>query len=218
MSAGTVVPFVIIPIALGTFVTLVLVNVFPAKRARDILMLMGLVFAMSIVLLLRFIQPERLLRVESMPEVTDFFATLQSPVTPLLPSFWAGEALFAGLDLRALGYACVQFVASEKATHVVLRRQGQLQVGHGQRRGGGIQARKGALVRRREGRCEAGDRVPRFPDSGIGQRGRRQPRGRLGHEILVDPLVQPADVADEGPLQPRQIRRRSAGAVAACDA
>lgn len=97
-AACTVVPFVIIPIALGTFVTLVLVNVFPAKRARDILMLMGLVFAMSLVLLLRFLQPERLLRVESMPEVTDFFATLQSPITPLLPSFWAGEALFAGLQ------------------------------------------------------------------------------------------------------------------------
>lgn len=97
-AAGTVVPFVIIPIALGTFVTLVLVNVFPAKRARDILMLMGLVFAMSLVVLLRFLQPERLLRVESMPEVTDFFATLQSPITPLLPSFWAGEALFAGLQ------------------------------------------------------------------------------------------------------------------------
>lgn len=61
-------------------------------------MLMGLVFAMSIVLLLRFLQPERLLRVESMPEVTDFFATLQSPITPMLPSFWAGEALFAGLQ------------------------------------------------------------------------------------------------------------------------
>ena len=94
----TVVPFVVIPVALGSAVTLLLVNVFPARRARDILMLMGLVFATSLVLLLRFIQPERLLRVESMPEVTDFFATLQSPVTPLLPSFWAGEALFAGLQ------------------------------------------------------------------------------------------------------------------------
>ena len=73
-------------------------NVFPARRARDILMLMGLLFAASIVLLLRFIQPERLLRVESLPDVTDFFATLQSPITPLLPSFWAGEALFAGLQ------------------------------------------------------------------------------------------------------------------------
>jgi len=94
----TVAPFVVIPIAMGALTTLFLVNVFPAKRARDILMLMGLMFAISLVLLLRFLQPERLLRVESMPEVTDFFATLQSPITPLLPSFWAGEALFAGLQ------------------------------------------------------------------------------------------------------------------------
>ncbi len=91
-------PFVVIPVAIGSAVTLMLVNVFPARRARDILMLMGLVFAISIVLLLRFIQPERLMRVESMPEVTAFFATLQSPITPMLPSFWAGEALFAGLQ------------------------------------------------------------------------------------------------------------------------
>lgn len=98
MALATVVPFVIIPIAIGSAMTLLLVNVFPARRARDILMLMGLVFATSIVVLLRFIQPERLLRVESMPEVTAFFATLQSPITPMLPSFWAGEALFAGLQ------------------------------------------------------------------------------------------------------------------------
>jgi ABC-2 type transport system permease protein len=93
----TVVPFVVIPVACGSAITLMLVNVFPARRARDILMLMGLMFAVSIVVLLRFLQPERLMKVESMPEVTDFFATLQSPITPMLPSFWAGEALFAGL-------------------------------------------------------------------------------------------------------------------------
>jgi len=34
----------------------------------------------------------------------------------------AGERLFDGVDLRTLGYECAQFVASEKATHVVLRR------------------------------------------------------------------------------------------------
>lgn len=33
----------------------------------------------------------------------------------------AGERLFEGVDLRALGYECTQFVASEKATHVVLQ-------------------------------------------------------------------------------------------------
>ncbi len=100
MSIAAVAPFVIIPVAVGTAVTLLLVNIFPAKRARDILMLMGLLFAGSLVVLLRMIQPEQLLKVESLPDVTDFFATLQSPITPLLPSFWAAETVFASMQGR----------------------------------------------------------------------------------------------------------------------
>jgi ABC-2 type transport system permease protein len=94
----TVIPFAVIPVAAGTAVTLLLVNTFPARRARDLLMLMGLLFAASLVVVLRMIRPEQLLRVESLPDVTAFFATLQSPITPLLPSFWAGETLFASLS------------------------------------------------------------------------------------------------------------------------
>jgi ABC-2 type transport system permease protein len=60
-------------------------------------MLMGLLFAASLVIVLRFVRPEQLLKVESLPDLTDFFATLQSPITPLLPSFWAGETIFASL-------------------------------------------------------------------------------------------------------------------------
>ena len=97
-AVAVILPFSVIPVAVGTAVTLLLVNIFPAKRARDILMVMGLLFAASIVLLLRFIRPEQLMKVESLPEVTDFFATLQSPITPMLPSFWAGETLFASLQ------------------------------------------------------------------------------------------------------------------------
>ena len=93
----TVVPFAIIPVAAGTAATLLLVNTFPARRARDMLMLMGLLFAAGLVIVLRVIRPEQLLRVESLPDLTDFFATLQSPVTPLLPSFWAGETIFTSL-------------------------------------------------------------------------------------------------------------------------
>ena len=103
----SVVPFVVIPTAVGTLVTLGLVSVFPARRARDLLMLMGLLFAVALVMLVRFLRPERLLAVQSLPDVTAFFATLQSPITPLLPSFWAGESLFRGLrgelDLLHLG-------------------------------------------------------------------------------------------------------------------
>src|SRR3954468_1452506 len=97
-SALTTIPFAVIPVAAGTMVTLFLVNTFPARRARDLLMLMGLLFAASLVVVLRMIRPEQLLRVESLPDVTAFFATLQSPTTPALPSFWAGETLFASLS------------------------------------------------------------------------------------------------------------------------
>jgi dihydrofolate reductase len=46
---------------------------------------------------------------------------LHLAISPVL--LGRGEPLFEGLDLRALGYVCVSSVASEKATHVVLRRQ-----------------------------------------------------------------------------------------------
>ena len=46
---------------------------------------------------------------------------LHIAISPIL--LGGGAALFEGLDLRARGYECVEFVASEKATHVVLRRQ-----------------------------------------------------------------------------------------------
>jgi dihydrofolate reductase len=35
----------------------------------------------------------------------------------------AGEALFAGLDLRVLGYECVKSVPGERATHMFLRKR-----------------------------------------------------------------------------------------------
>jgi len=116
----TIVPFSIIPVAAGTAATLVLVNTFPARRARDLLMLMGLLFAASLVMLLRFIRPEQLLRVESLPDLTDFFATLQSPITPLLPSFWAGETIFASLSgSRDLLHASVLWTSALAAIVVV---------------------------------------------------------------------------------------------------
>jgi len=47
---------------------------------------------------------------------------LHVAVAPIL--LGGGERLFEGVDMRALGYDCVQYVSSEKAAHVVLRRNG----------------------------------------------------------------------------------------------
>ncbi len=46
---------------------------------------------------------------------------LHIAISPVL--LGGGERLFEGVDLPALGYECVQFVGSEKATHVVLQRR-----------------------------------------------------------------------------------------------
>ena len=43
---------------------------------------------------------------------------LHLAVSPVL--LGRGEALFEGMDLRALGYRCVETVAGEKATHVII--------------------------------------------------------------------------------------------------
>ena len=48
---------------------------------------------------------------------------LHLAISPVL--LGSGERLFEGLDMRALGYECVRFAASEKAAHVVLRRKVQ---------------------------------------------------------------------------------------------
>jgi dihydrofolate reductase len=47
---------------------------------------------------------------------------LHIAIAPVL--LGGGERLFEGVDLRGLGFECVQFVASERAAHVVLRHQG----------------------------------------------------------------------------------------------
>ena len=46
---------------------------------------------------------------------------LHIAISPIL--LGGGERLFEGVDTRALGYRCVEHVATEKATHVVLRHE-----------------------------------------------------------------------------------------------
>jgi dihydrofolate reductase len=53
---------------------------------------------------------------------TGLIDVLHVAISPVL--LGGGERLFEGIDVRSLGYECAQFVASEKATHVVLRHQG----------------------------------------------------------------------------------------------
>lgn len=94
------IPFLIVPGVIGSVITLVLVNVFPARRTRDILSVIAVLAAGGIVLLFRVVRPERLARPEGFRSLVDFVAILRTPTSPLLPSEWASEAIMGWLGLR----------------------------------------------------------------------------------------------------------------------
>jgi ABC-2 type transport system permease protein len=87
------IPFLIIPAALGALFSMILVNIFPARRTKDILLLLSIFFAIGLFFLLRFLQPERLVKPESFAGLVEYLTALNNPSWPILPSFWAAESL-----------------------------------------------------------------------------------------------------------------------------
>lgn len=98
LAVGVMVPYLVLPAVLGTAITLMLVNVFPARRTRDLLALIGLFSAAGVVVLFRFIRPERLMRPDEFRDLVDFMAVLRTPSSVWLPNEWATDALMAYLN------------------------------------------------------------------------------------------------------------------------
>ena len=98
LALGVMIPFLVLPAVAGVAITLLLVNVFPARRTRDLLALIGLLAAGGIVALFRFLRPERLVRPEEFRDLVDFLAVLRTPSSVWLPNEWAAEALMSSLN------------------------------------------------------------------------------------------------------------------------
>ncbi len=97
IAALAVAGLLVIPAVAGAALTLLLVTIFPARRTRDLLALIGLMAAAGVVLLIRLVQPERLVSPQDARGVADFLATLRAPSSPWLPSEWAAEAMVGWL-------------------------------------------------------------------------------------------------------------------------
>jgi len=89
----TIVPFLIIPAAIGIIMTMLLVSAFPARRARDVLVLLGLLFFVVLYVLFRMLRPEQLVDPDAFPTLVQYLTAMRGPVSPLLPSSWASDAL-----------------------------------------------------------------------------------------------------------------------------
>jgi len=90
-------PLLALPAVFGSALTLVLVNVFPARRTRDLLSIIALGAAGGVILLFRLIRPEQLARPEGFRNLLDFIAVLRTPTSPFLPSEWATNAIMGYL-------------------------------------------------------------------------------------------------------------------------
>jgi ABC-2 type transport system permease protein len=97
LAVATVIPYLVLPAVVGSAFTLMLVNVFPARRTRDLLALIGLFAAAGVVALFRFLRPERLMRPEEFRDLVDFMATLRTPTSAWLPNEWAAQSLMSQL-------------------------------------------------------------------------------------------------------------------------
>jgi len=93
----TLLPMLALPAVAGSAITLVLVNVFPARRTRDLLSIVALGAAAGVILLFRLIRPEQLARPEGFRNLLDFITVLRTPTSPFLPSEWAAKAIMGFL-------------------------------------------------------------------------------------------------------------------------
>ncbi len=87
---------------LGVAVASTLVNVFPARRIREGLALLGVLALGFVLVVLRLLRPERLVNADSFESVAAYVASMQAPVPALLPPRWASDVLIAALGGKAV--------------------------------------------------------------------------------------------------------------------
>lgn len=97
VSLAALIPLFVIIAAVGSAVTLVLVSVFPARRAKDIFGVISVAAAGGVVLLIRLLRPESLAKPEGFRNLGEFMAVLGGPTSPWLPSDWAADAIMGVL-------------------------------------------------------------------------------------------------------------------------
>jgi ABC-2 type transport system permease protein len=100
VALAAFIPYLVLPAVAGSALTAILVNVFPARRTRDLLSIIALGAAAGIIILFRIIRPEQLARPEGFQNLLDFIAVLRTPTSPLLPSEWASQVVMSFLGGR----------------------------------------------------------------------------------------------------------------------
>lgn len=83
----------LIATGLGLLLTILLVNFFPARQTKDIVMYLSLCFGLLLVLVFRLLKPEELANPEKYGQFLDYLGRISTPAGPYLPAAWAANLL-----------------------------------------------------------------------------------------------------------------------------
>ena len=100
----TVIAIATIASGLGLALTILLVRLFPARRTKDIVVYLSLLFGILLYLVIRLLRPEELADPERFPDFIAYLSRLSTPATPLLPPSWAASLLTGYLQDHALDW------------------------------------------------------------------------------------------------------------------
>jgi ABC-2 type transport system permease protein len=94
--------FLLIPGAVGVTLATLLVTVFPARRLRELLALIGVLSLAFVFMMLRVFRPERLVNAGSFDSLAAYVAEVQAPIPSLFPPRWAADVLISTLQDKPL--------------------------------------------------------------------------------------------------------------------
>ncbi|UCG12928.1 MAG: hypothetical protein JSU72_00035 [Deltaproteobacteria bacterium] len=91
---SVMIPYLVLAGSIGVTLTMLLVQIFPAQRTRDILFLLFILLGILLYFLFRFMRPERLVDPDAFTDVVIYFRALSAPSSAYLPSTWATESVW----------------------------------------------------------------------------------------------------------------------------
>lgn len=114
--------FLLIPGTIGASVTLLLVNLFPARRTREILLFLALLIFIAVYLMFRLLRPERLVDPDAFQNALSYFAAMKIPAASYHPYIWATNAILPALNgwPGGNGFLSLALLVSTSLAFVVL--------------------------------------------------------------------------------------------------
>jgi ABC-2 type transport system permease protein len=78
---------------IGLLITIPLVNLFPARRTKDIIVYLFLCFGLFFYIIFRLMRPEDMLNPDQFSQFIDYLSSISRPTGPYLPAGWAANLL-----------------------------------------------------------------------------------------------------------------------------